>query len=187
MCVEFPTIPVRYCGVSLCAFSGPRTPGKSTEPMKLTTRGRFAVTSMIDLALYGTKDPVRLSDIARRQQISVTYLEQIFCKLRRADLVVSSRGPGGGYRLARSLDRITAGEIVSAVEGKVDATQCRGDGSCRGGAECLAHGLWSELNSTLANFLNARTLSDIVERYTAQHGGEARVPVSSILPARSEQ
>lgn len=94
--------------------------------MKLTTRGRFAVTSMIDLALYGDAGPVRLSDIARRQQISVAYLEQIFCKLRRAELVQSVRGPGGGYRLARPTDKITAGEIVSAVEGKVDATQCRG-------------------------------------------------------------
>ena len=91
--------------------------------MKLTTRGRFAVTSMIDLALYGDAGPVRLSDIARRQQISVAYLEQIFCKLRRAELVQSVRGPGGGYRLARPTDKITAGEIVSAVEGKVDATQ----------------------------------------------------------------
>ena len=158
---------------------------KINNAMKLTTRGRFAVTSMIDLALYGAKDPVRLSDIAKRQQISVTYLEQIFCKLRRAQLVVSSRGPGGGYRLARALDQITAGEIVSAVEGRVDATQCQGDASCRGGAECLAHGLWSELNHTMAEFLNARTLADIVERYTTRHGSEARVPVSSILPAHA--
>ena len=155
--------------------------------MKLTTRGRFAVTRMIDLALYGDAGPVRLSDIARRQQISVAYLEQIFCKLRRAELVQSVRGPGGGYRLARPTDKITAGEIVSAVEGKVDATQCRGGASCRGGAECLAHGLWSELNDRMAEFLNTQTLSDIRDRYEARHAHAAEAanesPVRVRMPA----
>lgn len=153
--------------------------------MKLTTRGRFAVTSMIDLALYGEKGPVRLSDIARRQSISVAYLEQIFCKLRRAELVTSSRGPGGGYRLARGADEITAGEIVSAVEEQVDATQCKGGATCRGGAECLAHGLWSELNVRMAQFLNAQTLADIRERYEerrAAHEAAARAREAVVRP-----
>ena len=137
--------------------------------MKLTTRGRFAVTSMIDLALYAKDGPVRLADISRREQISVAYLEQIFGRLRRARLVLSSRGPGGGYRLARALDEISVGAIVDAVEEDVDATQCHGGASCRGGAECLAHGLWQELNHRLSDFLHAQTLADVCEKYTARH------------------
>lgn len=132
--------------------------------MKLTTRGRFAVTSMIDLACSGEQGPVRLADIARRQKMSLAYLEQIFCKLRRAQLVKSVRGPGGGYLLARAASEITAAEIVEAVEGQVDVSQCRGDGSCRGGAECLAHGLWSELSVVMAEFLNSQTLQMIKDR-----------------------
>ena len=132
--------------------------------MKLTTRGRFAVTSMIDLALNAESKPVRLSDIARRQQMSLAYLEQIFCQLRRAKLVKSVRGPGGGYLLGRSAEAITAGEIVRAVEGDVDVSQCRGEASCRAGAQCLAHGLWSELNYKLAEFLNSQTLQSIKDR-----------------------
>lgn len=99
----------------------------------------------------------------------------------------SVRGPGGGYRLARPTDKITAGEIVSAVEGKVDATQCRGGASCRGGAECLAHGLWSELNDRMAEFLNTQTLSDIRDRYEARHAHAAEAanesPVQVRMPA----
>ncbi len=132
--------------------------------MKLTTRGRFAVTSMIDLALYADKGPVRLADVARRQKMSLPYLEQIFCKLRRAKLVKSVRGPGGGYMLARGADDITAGEIVEAVEGQVDISQCQGGATCRGGAECLAHGLWAELNVKMAEFLNSQTLQMIKDR-----------------------
>ena len=152
--------------------------------VKLTTRGRFAVTSMIDLALYGEQGPVRLMDIARRQKMSLAYLEQIFCKLRRAHIVKSVRGPGGGYLLARSADEITAGQIVAAVEGHVDATQCQGDGSCRGGAECLAHGLWSELIAKMAEFLNSQTLQMIKDRNIGRREGEAsEAPVH--LHARS--
>lgn len=147
--------------------------------MKLTTRGRFAVTSMIDLALYGEDGPVRLADIARRQKMSLAYLEQIFCKLRRADLVRSVRGPGGGYLLARGTNLITAGEIVEAVDGQVDATQCRGGGTCRGGAECLAHGLWEELNQKMSEFLNAQTLADIKTRYAARHAVHHGLPVET--------
>lgn len=132
--------------------------------MKLTTRGRFAVTSMIDLACNDEQGPVRLADIARRQKMSLAYLEQIFCKLRRAQIVKSVRGPGGGYMLARPASEITAGEIVEAVEGQVDVSQCRGDASCRGGAECLAHGLWSELSVVMTEFLNSQTLQMIKDR-----------------------
>ena len=137
--------------------------------MKLTTRGRFAVTSMIDLALYGGEHPIRLCDIASRQHISVPYLEHIFARLRRAELVVSVRGPGGGYLLARPKEEITAGEIVSALDGQVEETKCRGGASCLGGAECLAYGLWTDMNHHVAEFLYSRTLADILKLYAANH------------------
>lgn len=150
--------------------------------MKLTTRGRFAVTSMIDLALYGETGPVRLSDIARRQKISAAYLEQIFCRLRRADLVQSVRGPGGGYVLSRAMTDITAGEIVRAVEEHVDATQCHGEGTCRGGAECLAHGLWSDLNRQIGDFLDSQTLASIKSKYAAvRHPAAGSTPEKAVI------
>ena len=146
--------------------------------MKLTTRGRFAVTSMIDIALYGKNGPVRLADIARREQISVAYLEQIFGKLRKADLVTANRGPGGGYRLSREPEAISAGEIVRAVEESLDATNCYGTGQCRGGAECLAHGLWSDMNRLMTDFLDKQSLAQIKTNYANTHNvsrGEAVV------------
>ena len=146
--------------------------------MKLTTRGRFAVTSMIDIALYGKNGPVRLADIARREQISVAYLEQIFGRLRHAELVTANRGPGGGYRLARPPEEISAGEIVRAVEESLDATHCYGTGQCRGGAECLAHGLWSDMNRLMTDFLDGQSLAAIKTRYANMHrspGDEAVV------------
>ncbi len=149
--------------------------------MKLTTRGRFAVTSMIDLALYGEEGPVRLADIARRQKMSLPYLEQIFGKLRKAGLVKSVKGPGGGYLLGRDESEISAGEIVLAVEGQMDASQCGGGATCRGGAECLAHGLWAELNRKMAEYLSSQTLEMIkansLERHTAAGARESAVIV----------
>lgn len=119
---------------------------------------------MIDLSLYGENGPVRLADIAKRQKMSLPYLEQIFGRLRRAKLVKSVRGPGGGYQLGRDASEISAGEIVEAVEGAMDASQCQGGAACRGGAQCLAHGLWSDLNAKMAEFLNAQTLQSIRDR-----------------------
>jgi len=110
--------------------------------LKLTTKGRFAVTAMVDLALHEEEAPISLTQISERQQISVAYLEQIFCKLRRAGLVASVRGPGGGYRLGAPAGDITAAAIIEAMDEDIDATQCRGDGSCLGGAACLTHHLW---------------------------------------------
>jgi len=136
--------------------------------MKLTTRGRFAVTSMIDIALYGKNAPVRIADIARREKISAAYLEQIFGRLRRANLVSACRGPGGGYRLARAPELINAGEIVRAVE-EIDVTSCYGTGQCHGGAECLAHGLWSDMNQMMSQFLDSQTLSAIKAKYANTH------------------
>lgn len=152
----------------------------TNKTVKLTTRGRFAVTSMIDLSLYSENGPVRLSDIAKRQKISLAYLEQIFGKLRRAKLVASVRGPGGGYRLGRDASQITAGEIVEAVEGAMDVSQCQGAAACRGGAQCLAHGLWADLNAVMAEFLNAQSLQSIKEkslRDQAHHGHSHEQPI----------
>ena len=114
--------------------------------MKLTTKGRFAVTAMVDLALHLSEAPVRIALIAERQNLSVAYLEQIFCKLRRAGLVTSARGPGGGYRLGDLPENISVGQIIEAVDEDIDATQCHGGDTCKGGAACLTHHLWEDLN-----------------------------------------
>lgn len=139
------------------------------------------MTSMIDLSLHSESGPVRLADIAKRQKISLPYLEQIFGKLRRAKLVQSVRGPGGGYRLGRDASEISAGEIVEAVEGVMDASQCQGGAACRGGAQCLAHGLWSDLNAKMAEFLNAQSLQSIKERSLRDHGHHGDVVERPII------
>ena len=131
--------------------------------MRLTTKGRFAVTALVDMAMYGGKKPVSLNEIAGRETLSVAYLEQLFGKLRRAGLVVSIRGPGGGYLLARSPDEISAGDIVDVVEDNLDATQCGGTSDCHhSGIECLTHELWASLNQTLETVLRNATLSRLV-------------------------
>ena len=109
--------------------------------MRLTTKGRFAVTAMVDIAIYGTDKPVALSDISERQKISLSYLEQLFGKLRRNLLVASVRGPGGGYKMAKPLASLTVGEIIRAVDESIDATQCRGMKNCKGDEECVTHDL----------------------------------------------
>ena len=136
---------------------------------------------MIDLSLYSESGPVRLSDIAKRQKISLPYLEQIFSKLRRAGLVKSVRGPGGGYRLGRDASEISAGEIVQAVEGSMDVSQCRGAAAWRGGAQCLAHGLWSDLNAKMAEFLNSQSLKSIKERSLREHAHRAEMREQPII------
>ncbi len=136
--------------------------------MKLTTRGRYAVTAMLDLALHGQKQPISLADISGRQEISLSYLEQLFAKLRRGKLVTSVRGPGGGYRLARSLETIFVAEIIDAVDESVDATNCHGKGNCHHGEVCLTHHLWQDLSEQIHEFLNGISLSDLVERNEVQ-------------------
>ena len=136
---------------------------------------------MIDLSLNSEAGPVRLADIARRQKISLPYLEQIFGKLRRAGRVKSVRGPGGGYRLGRDAAEISAGEIVEAVEGAMDVSQCQGGAACRGGAQCLAHGLWSDLNARVAEFLNAQSLQSIRERSIKEHANDAAAREQPII------
>ena len=114
--------------------------------MRLTTKGRYAVTAMLDLALHKNQGPVSLSDISSRQAISLSYLEQLFSKLRRSELVSSVRGPGGGYELKRGSDEIFIAQIIDAVDESVDTTKCQGAGDCQGGETCLTHYLWEDLS-----------------------------------------
>jgi Rrf2 family transcriptional regulator, iron-sulfur cluster assembly transcription factor len=132
--------------------------------MRLTTKGRFAVTAMVDLAISGGERPVTLGDISERQKISLSYLEQLFGKLRRKALVSSVRGPGGGYRLTRPTTELSVGEIILAVDEPIDATQCGGKENCRDEQKCITHDLWTDLNRHIFEYLNAVKLSDLVEK-----------------------
>jgi len=132
--------------------------------MRLTTKGRYAVTAMLDLAIHSDKGPVSLSEISKRQEISLSYLEQLFSKLHKADLVASIRGPGGGYQLGRTLDTIYIAQIVDAVNESIDATNCGGKGNCQQGEVCLTHHLWSDLSDQIHQFLNSISLAKLVER-----------------------
>jgi len=132
--------------------------------MRLTTKGRFAVTAMLDLALHSAAGPVTLAGISGRQKISLSYLEQLFGKLRRRELVESVRGPGGGYHLARDAAKVTVADIVCAVEETLDSTQCGGRENCHDNHRCMTHELWEELNSTVHGFLAGVTLAQLVER-----------------------
>ena len=132
--------------------------------MRLTTKGRFAVTAMLDLAMHGQAGPVTLAGISERQKISLSYLEQLFGKLRRRALVESVRGPGGGYHLAREAALVTVADIVRAVEEPLDSTQCGGRENCRGEQRCMTHELWEELNETVYGFLASVNLAQLVEK-----------------------
>lgn len=132
--------------------------------MRLTTKGRYAVTAMLDLALNENRSPISLADISKRQEISLSYLEQLFSKLRQNGLVASVRGPGGGYRLSRGADQIFVAEIVDAVDESVDATHCGGAGNCQSGQVCLTHYLWCDLSDQIRQFLNGISLAGLVAR-----------------------
>ena len=132
--------------------------------MRLTTKGRFAVTAMVDLAISGGERPVTLGDISERQKISLSYLEQLFGKLRRRALVSSVRGPGGGYRLTRPTSELSVGEIILAVDEPIDATQCGGKENCRDEKKCITHDLWTDLNRHIFDYLESVKLSDLVEK-----------------------
>ncbi len=132
--------------------------------MKLTTKGRYAVTAMLDLAIHGQNNPVSLNDISGRQGISLSYLEQLFAKLRRNNLVSSIRGPGGGYRLSRAGAQISIAQVVDAVNESMDATRCQGKGDCQEGDQCLTHHLWQDLSAQIHAFLNDISIDDLVSR-----------------------
>jgi len=130
--------------------------------MRLTTKGRFAVTAMIDLALRQDKGPVTLAGISQRQEISLSYLEQLFGKLRRHEIVESVRGPGGGYNLARRAEDVTVADIIIAVDEPIDATQCGGKENCHDDKRCMTHDLWATLNEKMHDYLSSVTLADLV-------------------------
>jgi Rrf2 family transcriptional regulator, iron-sulfur cluster assembly transcription factor len=136
--------------------------------MRLTTKGRFAVTAMIDLALRETHGPVTLAGISQRQKISLSYLEQLFGKLRRFNIVESTRGPGGGYTLARKSNEISVADIIVAVDEPLDATKCGGKGNCHSDDEnqgrCMTHDLWANLNSKMVDYLSSVSLRDLVQQ-----------------------
>ncbi|MEE9158647.1 MAG: Fe-S cluster assembly transcriptional regulator IscR [Gammaproteobacteria bacterium] len=132
--------------------------------MRLTTKGRYAVTAMLDLALHDDEGPITLADISLRQGISLSYLEQLFSRLRKHGLVASARGPGGGYRLGRSVDDISLAHIINAVDEPVDATRCGGTQNCQDDQRCLTHDLWDDLSQEIYRFLDRTTLGLLVQR-----------------------
>lgn len=136
--------------------------------MRLTTKGRFAVTAMLDLALRESAGPVTLAGISERQRISLSYLEQLFGKLRRNQLVDSVRGPGGGYCLARPVDQISVANIIMAVDEPLDATQCGGKENCLEDRRCMTHDLWADLNRTIYDYLAGVTLAQLIEKQQGQ-------------------
>ena len=149
--------------------------------MRLTTKGRYAVTAMLDLALNKNQGPITLSDISQRQGISLSYLEQLFSRLRRQGLVDSTRGPGGGYRLNRAAEEIAIAEVISAVDENVDATKCKGLKNCHDSRACLTHQLWTDLSDEIREFLDGISLAQVldkrpqeVSKEVARRGGHNR-------------
>ena len=136
--------------------------------MRLTTKGRYAVTAMLDLALHYDRGPITLADISQRQEISLSYLEQLFSKLRKNGLVNSARGPGVGYSLSLDANQIAVAEVISAVDETVDATRCKRKGNCQHSERCLTHDLWCDLSDQIFNFLASITLGNLVEKQEVQ-------------------
>ena len=146
--------------------------------MRLTTKGRFAVTAMADLAMCGGDSPVTMAAISERQRISLSYLEQLFGRLRRRKIVRSVRGPGGGYHLARPADKITIAEIIVAVDEPLDATGCGGKGNCFDDRQCLTHELWVGLNEHIYDYLSSITLQQLVDSQAKMGSGNGPIKVN---------
>lgn len=140
--------------------------------MRLTTKGRYAVTAMLDLSLNYGMGSITLADISDRQGISLSYLEQLFARLRKQGLVSSSRGPGGGYRLSRDADDITVLDVISAVDEKVDSTACEGQANCHGEEQCLSHELWTSLSEQIQIYLSGITLGQVVRNHERSKNGD---------------
>ncbi|WP_018231432.1 Fe-S cluster assembly transcription factor [Thioalkalivibrio thiocyanodenitrificans] len=136
--------------------------------MRLTTKGRYAVTAMLDLAIHNENGPISLADISKRQGISLSYLEQLFARLRKQGLVVSTRGPGGGYTLSRPASDTPIADVISAVDEKVDTTRCGGTADCHNNQRCLTHDLWTDLSDQIRRFLTDITLADVMARNGVQ-------------------
>ena len=151
--------------------------------MRLTTKGRFAVTAMLDLALRGGKNPVTLAGISERQDISLSYLEQLFSRLRRHELVESTRGPGGGYSLGRKAEDITVADIIVAVDEPIDATGCGGKENCMGedGGRCMTHDLWTSLNNKMIEYLDSISLRKLVDDQIAKGVSIEAAPIKRAI------
>ena len=149
--------------------------------MRLTTKGHYAVTAMLDLTIHADEKPVSLAEISQRQSISLSYLEQLFARLRQSDLVSSVRGPGGGYRLGRDSDTIFIAQIIDAVNESVDTTNCQGKGDCQGGEICLTHALWDELSGEIHRFLNGISLAQLMARRDIKNIAQRQVEQLLIL------
>jgi len=145
--------------------------------MRLTTKGRFAVTAMIDVAMNGSRGPVTLAAVSERQRISLSYLEQLFGKLRRHGLVESVRGPGGGYNLARPAAEVSVADVILAVDEPIDATQCGGRENCHDDRRCMTHDLWTSLNAHIFSFLRSVTLAQMVEQQRQKQAEKSEVAV----------
>ena len=153
--------------------------------MELTTKGRFAVTAMLDLAIQHSRDPVTLAEISQRQKISLSYLEQLFGKMRRRALVNSVRGPGGGYRLAKDMGRVSVADIIVAVDEPIDSTRCGGKENCHDDKKCITHDLWAKLNEHILDYLGAVTLKQLVDDQQAKQNGVAQMQdMRETLPNR---
>ena len=157
--------------------------------MKLSTKGRYAVTAMMDLAIHDREGPVTLSDISSCQGISLSYLEQLFAKLRQTGLVEGVRGPGGGYRLGKPSHQISVADIILAVDEKIDNTRCKGNKDCNKGEKCLTHHLWNDLSERLFEFLDGITLSEFIKnpevRKISQRQDTTASRIANMFPPRS--
>ena len=147
--------------------------------MRLTTKGRYAVTAMIDLAMHQSLGPVSLKSISDNQGISLSYLEQLFAKMKRCDLVIGARGPGGGYTLARDVNHISIADIIVAVDEPLDITECEGEENCNNGKRCLAHDLWSDLSDQLHLFLSGIHLGQLMKNSGIEYAANG-TPISSV-------
>ena len=148
--------------------------------MRLTTKGRYAVTAMLDLSLNYGQGSITLADISDRQGISLSYLEQLFARLRKQELVSSMRGPGGGYRLSRAADEISVLDVISAVDEKVDSTACEGKTNCQGEEACLSHELWTSLSEQISLYLSDISLGQVVRNHQSTKNGEKVISFSGI-------
>ena len=157
--------------------------------MKLSTKGRYAVTAMMDLAIHDREGPVTLADISNCQGISLSYLEQLFAKLRQSGLVEGVRGPGGGYRLGKPSNQISVADIVIAVDESLDNTRCQGNENCDNGERCLTHKLWNDLSERLFEFLDGITLSEFISqpeiRKIAHRQDTTASRIANMFPPRS--
>ncbi len=158
--------------------------------MKLSTKGRYAVTAMMDLAIHDRDGPVTLADISNCQGISLSYLEQLFSKLRQSGLVEGVRGPGGGYRLAKTADKISVADVILAVDESIDSTRCKGDLNCNRGARCLTHHLWNDLSDQLHSFLDNITLAEFIKnpeiKKISQRMDSTASRIANMFPPRSK-